>query len=388
MSDPRDIANENSVTETNAVAGKTQPTSGNNEEIQPSTPDAPAISDNAQSQPSDPPIASGNVQDQPTPNPSAATSTEQGQLPTPNPPVASGDAESQTPSSNLATGNGTGQGQPSFGDPLVMSQGSPEDKRAAVGIAINLSNAMMTASLAMITIEGAFFTFAIDKNQIGTTFWGLAISTFFAFIVSIYFGGRNIARLYNNGHKGNWEIATSYIITEQCLSGLTQKVRIEVLNGLKTLKDQKIFGKEAFLSILKNNCQVTEQDIELILENVKTVNRQKEFNYQAWFNFIGLLLFILWCLTSGSPKEDKTEGILNSIKTAVTQGSDQQKQIEQLRSKIDSQNSTIQNLQKQLDELDKHNDLSQESNNNQKPSSKNTSSVGKKNTSDSNVAKK
>ncbi len=88
-----------------------------------------------------------------------------------------------------------------------------EDLRLAVQISSSLSQAIMTASLTILTIIGAAYAaFLPQLQRRGLAFYiniGLLILATFAFIASIWYGGEGIATAYREGAKGTWSIDNS-----------------------------------------------------------------------------------------------------------------------------------------------------------------------------------
>jgi hypothetical protein len=81
-----------------------------------------------------------------------------------------------------------------------------EDKRAAVNIGVNLSNQLITTSLAIIAILGVSVTFLIQQKDVGFWFYFFSIISFFSLLASVFSGGKGINSARNNGYKGNWII--------------------------------------------------------------------------------------------------------------------------------------------------------------------------------------
>lgn len=82
-----------------------------------------------------------------------------------------------------------------------------ENQKQAVSIVTTLSGQLMAAALAMIALEGAFLTFALDKKVCGGCFWLFVSTSFLLFVFSIILGGKGIAILYKAGATGNWDYA-------------------------------------------------------------------------------------------------------------------------------------------------------------------------------------
>lgn len=81
-----------------------------------------------------------------------------------------------------------------------------EYKKEAVNIGVTLSTQLISASLTMIAVLGAFATFIIDKREIGLRFYILIGVSFLAFVLSIISGGKGIDRARKSGFMNNWNL--------------------------------------------------------------------------------------------------------------------------------------------------------------------------------------
>lgn len=81
-----------------------------------------------------------------------------------------------------------------------------ENKKAAVNIGVTLSTQLISASLTMIAVLGAFATFIIDKREVGVLFYVLTGISFLTFIASIIFGGKGIDKARKSGFDGKWRL--------------------------------------------------------------------------------------------------------------------------------------------------------------------------------------
>jgi hypothetical protein len=80
-----------------------------------------------------------------------------------------------------------------------------EDKRQAAGLAIGVSNQLMTAALTMLPILGAIVVFVLDKRSV-TWSGGITVAfSFLAFLFSIGLGALGVSAIYTEGHGGNWD---------------------------------------------------------------------------------------------------------------------------------------------------------------------------------------
>jgi hypothetical protein len=89
---------------------------------------------------------------------------------------------------------------------------------------VTLSGQLMTASLAMIAVEGAFTTFALDKRVTPSWFPFIVGAAVLLFVFSIVAGGAGISALSKAGHEGDWNLdrgkADFRRQTVSCLLGL------------------------------------------------------------------------------------------------------------------------------------------------------------------------
>lgn len=81
-----------------------------------------------------------------------------------------------------------------------------ENKKDAVNIGVTLSTQLISASLTMVAVLGAFSTFIIDKREVGLLFYALIGISFLTFIVSIFLGGKGIDKARKNGYDGKWNL--------------------------------------------------------------------------------------------------------------------------------------------------------------------------------------
>ena len=95
------------------------------------------------------------------------------------------------------------------------------DKKDAVKIGITLSTQIITASLSMIAIIGAFITFVLNKKEVGSYYFACIGISFFFFVLSIFFGGKGIDKARKKGYEGIWDIEqTKNIFNYQAIAAL------------------------------------------------------------------------------------------------------------------------------------------------------------------------
>jgi heme/copper-type cytochrome/quinol oxidase subunit 1 len=71
---------------------------------------------------------------------------------------------------------------------------------------VTLSTQLMAASLAVIAIEGAVYTFVNDKRIPSGWFTVFVILVFLFFLMSIYVGGKGVNKVRKAVFDGNWTI--------------------------------------------------------------------------------------------------------------------------------------------------------------------------------------
>lgn len=79
-----------------------------------------------------------------------------------------------------------------------------EDQRQAASLATGVSNQIMAASLAMMTILGALLVFIMDKRSLTLSGTVVLILSFVAFVMSVGVGAKGVAAIYKNGAGGTW----------------------------------------------------------------------------------------------------------------------------------------------------------------------------------------
>lgn len=128
-----------------------------------------------------------------------------------------------------------------------------EDQRTAANMTVTLSTQLMAASLAVIAVEGAIYTFVNDKRITGGAFTASVLFCFLFFMLSIYAGGKGVNKVRKAVFKGNWTI-----------------------------------------------------------DKVKN-----PFALQAFFGVLGLLCLFMSLTLTGKPKEESTQQELTSLKVTV-----------------------------------------------------------------------
>lgn len=81
-----------------------------------------------------------------------------------------------------------------------------DSKKDAVNIGVTLSTQLISASLTMIAVLGAFATFIIDKRDIGFLYYSLIGASFLSFVASIFIGSKGIDKARKDGFDDKWNL--------------------------------------------------------------------------------------------------------------------------------------------------------------------------------------
>lgn len=153
------------------------------------------------------------------------------------------------------------------------------DQKDAVNIGITLSTQIITASLTMIAVIGAFAVFIIDKREIGLSYYLIMGGAFISFILSIFIGGKGINEARKNGYKGTWTIdETKDLFNRQAIFALIGVILfgISVFVGKEKpdLLKAKIENQERTIIELKNKDEFKEKEILKLTDNVNRLINQ------------------------------------------------------------------------------------------------------------------
>ncbi len=160
------------------------------------------------------------------------------------------------------------------------------DKKDAVNIGVTLSTQIITASLTMIAVIGAFMTFVMDKRYVGITYFLIIGGAFLCFIASIILGGRGIDKARKYGFDGTWTIdRTKSLFNKQSIFALIGIIlfSISIFIG-KNKPDElksKIENQEKVIIELQNNDDIKTKEIQQLKDEINVLKSQfeKEKNY-------------------------------------------------------------------------------------------------------------
>jgi cell division protein FtsB len=175
-------------------------------------------------------------------------------------------------------------------NPPAPTNGGKEDKKAAIQLWTTVSTQLITATLAMMAVQGAFVTFFFDKRKPTTAFYVLSVVTLILFILSIGFAAKGIGDLAQSGYGGEWkkELAVPRFFqqTVLCLLGLlvfftsllfsgpskeseSEKLVRQLQQQVETLKQDETSNKQA-LEQLRQDYQSLQERVRQQIERLNT----------------------------------------------------------------------------------------------------------------------
>jgi len=171
-----------------------------------------------------------------------------------------------------------------------MSNSDKEDKKAAIQLWTTVSTQLITATLAMMAVEGAFVTFFFDKRQPTTIFTVFSVLTLVWFILSIGFAVKGIGDLAQSGYGGEWKnelaVPKFKLQTYLCFLGLlfffaslffsgpakegeSEKLVAQLHQQIETLRQEETSNKQA-LEKLRQDYQRLQELVQKQIDQLKT----------------------------------------------------------------------------------------------------------------------
>ena len=139
-----------------------------------------------------------------------------------------------------------------------------ENKNTTISIQI------ISASLTMITVIGAFAVFIIEKRDIGFWYYLIAGSAFFCFVISIFLGGKGLSEKAGKSPKPyfNWQAITALFgIILFCMSVFFGKEKSDDL-------ERKINEQEKIIIELKIKDEFREKEIQRLNDNLNELTKK------------------------------------------------------------------------------------------------------------------
>lgn len=148
-----------------------------------------------------------------------------------------------------------------------------EDKRAAVGISITLTTQLISAALAMLSVEGAYIVFALgSRNVIHPWFELTATLTAISLVMSIYSGGEGATKSRNSGFLGNWDLSNGKNEFNKqalfCCAGIFLFAITLLLSG-----SSQQSSLEKSVSSLERQIKILDMSVEQIQSKIHNIER-------------------------------------------------------------------------------------------------------------------
>jgi hypothetical protein len=144
-----------------------------------------------------------------------------------------------------------------------MSNG--EDKNTTI------STQVISASLTMITVIGAFAVFIIEKREIGFWYYLTAGLAFFCFIISIFLGGKGLSGKGANKTPNpyfNWQAITALIgIILFCVSVFLGKEKPDDL-------EKKVHEQDNIIIELKTKDEFRAKEMQRLNDDLNKLTKQ------------------------------------------------------------------------------------------------------------------
>ena len=134
-----------------------------------------------------------------------------------------------------------------------------------------ISTTIISASLTMITVVGAFAVFIIEKREIGTWYYLASGLAFVSFVTSIFLGGKGISGKGENKTPNpyyNWQAITALFgIILFCISVFLGKEKPDEL-------DSRIKEQEKTIIELKTRDEFRAIEIQRLTDDIKQLKEQ------------------------------------------------------------------------------------------------------------------
>lgn len=163
---------------------------------------------------------------------------------------------------------------------MTQNQFKHEDRRVAVGISITLSSQLITAALAMLTIEGAYFGFVLGAREFSHLFLLFTLLSALAFVGSIFAAGKAITQSRDLGFDGNWDTKpTKGKYNWQaalCFAGLLSFGLSVIFSGtpIETQLQRQVMEIGNQLAVSEQQIQIVSTENALLKQNVDDLYTQ------------------------------------------------------------------------------------------------------------------
>jgi outer membrane protein OmpA-like peptidoglycan-associated protein len=156
-----------------------------------------------------------------------------------------------------------------------------EDKRSAISFSVTLSSQLVTAALAMLTVEGAFVAFALSNRSVETGFTLFVLLAGVSFILSIVIAGKGITAARDAGFQGNWslEAGKNYFNWQAilCLTGLVLFFGASLQSNIANAKNER--------QIIIDQLSSIRDQISLPIQSLMVLAQERQqTSYRVYFN--------------------------------------------------------------------------------------------------------
>jgi outer membrane protein OmpA-like peptidoglycan-associated protein len=162
-----------------------------------------------------------------------------------------------------------------------------EDKRSAISFSVTLSSQLVTAALAMLTVEGAFVAFALSNRSVETGFTLFVLLAGVSFILSIVIAGKGITAARDAGFQGNWslEAGKNYFNWQAilCLTGLVLFFGALFRSGTPVSfpVESKLTDLNAKIEALQSNIANAKNERQIIIDQLSSIRDQISLPIQS-----------------------------------------------------------------------------------------------------------
>jgi hypothetical protein len=156
-----------------------------------------------------------------------------------------------------------------------------DDKREAVKMMATLSGQLVAAALAIIALGGGLTGYVLANRDVDSSFYVLAILTFVAFVLSIYFGGRGVSASSRSGYESKWDISASKSSYNtqavSCIAGLILLFATAFFTGTPKTSDamQQISKQNIEIGRLTQELRSLSKSNEELGKRVEEIYRKK-----------------------------------------------------------------------------------------------------------------
>jgi hypothetical protein len=140
-----------------------------------------------------------------------------------------------------------------------------------------ISTQVITASLTMITVIGAFVVFIIDKRQVGTWYYLIAGLAFLCFVISIFLGGKGLSGKGKDKKPNpyfNWQAIMAVVgVVLFCISVFLGKEKPDTIDKKFIEQDRNIIDLKVRDTVKMKEIQQLNKDIDDLKKRVDKLEK-------------------------------------------------------------------------------------------------------------------